>query len=104
MILKVVRVIISMTKDFDFDNILINERSYENILAYNVPYKTLIGAKPLPIRFNNVDGFIRVYDGTRYLVLFGGEKYDFIYSRIRYLVGVKTSITCVISHNYVKAS
>ena len=43
-----------------------------------------------------------VYDGARYLVLFEGEKYDFIYSRIRYLIGIKTGITYVISHNYAK--
>ena len=42
------------------------------------------------------------YDGTRYLVLFGGEKYDFIYNRIRYLIGVKINITYVFSHNYAK--
>ena len=35
----------------------------------------------------------KVYDGTRYLVLFGGEKYDFIYNGIRYLLGVKSGIT-----------
>ena len=38
--------------------------------------------KPLRIRFNKIDGFIRIYD-TRYLVLFGSEKYDFIYNRIK---------------------
>ena len=27
--------------------------------------------KPLRIRFDKVDRFIKVYDGTRYLVLFG---------------------------------
>ena len=32
------------------------------------------------------------FDGTRYLALFGGKKYDFIYYRIRYLIGVKNSI------------
>ena len=37
-------------------------------------YKTLIGAKPLRIRFDKVNGFIRIYDGTRCLVLFGDEK------------------------------
>ena len=62
----------------------------------------MIGAKPLRIRFNKVDGFIRVYYGTIYLVLFGGEKCDFIYNRIRYLIGVKSGITYVISHNYAK--
>ena len=45
---------------------------------------------------------VRVYDETRYLVLFGSEKYDLIYNRIRYLVGVKSGITYVISHNYAK--
>ena len=65
-------------EDFHLDNILIDKKSYENILVFNISYKTLIGAKPLRIRFNKVDGFIRVYGGTRYLVLFGTEKYDFI--------------------------
>ena len=44
--------------------------SHENDLVYDILFKTLIGAKPLRIRFNKVDGLIRVYDGTRYLVLF----------------------------------
>ena len=60
----------------DFGNILIHEKSYKNILAYNISYKTLIRAKPLYIRFDKTDGYTRVYDGTRYLVLFGAEKYD----------------------------
>ena len=62
----------------------------------------MIGGKPLRIRFHKIDRFIRVYDGTRYLVLFGSEKYDFIYNRIRYLIGVKSGITYVISHNFAK--
>ena len=33
-------------------------------------------------------GFIRDYDGTKYLVLFRLEKYDAIYDRIRYLIGL----------------
>ena len=57
--------------------------------------------KPLHVRFDKIDGFIRVYDGTRYL-LFGSERYDIIYIRIRYLTGVKSSIIYVISHNYAK--
>ena len=48
-------------------------------------YKTLAGAKSLHIRFDKIDGFIRVYDGTRYLVLFGAGKFHFIYNRIWYL-------------------
>ena len=49
-----------------------------------------------------LNGFIRVYDGTRYLVLFRTEKYDLICNRIRYLLRVKTGITNLISHNYAK--
>ena len=29
--------------------------------------RSLIGAKPLRIRFDKIDGLIRIYDGTRYL-------------------------------------
>ena len=62
--------------DFDIDNILIDEKSNKNILFYNVSYKNLIGSKLLHIRFDKTDGFNRVYDRTRYLVLFGAEKED----------------------------
>ena len=46
-------------EDFDLDNILIDEKSHENILIYGISYKTLIGSKPLRIRFNKIDGIIR---------------------------------------------
>ena len=74
--------------DFNLSKILLNERSLENILVYNILYKTLIDAKPLLIRSDKIDGFIRVYDGTGYLVLtlFGSEKYDSVLNRIRYLI------------------
>ena len=35
-----------------------------------------MGAKPLGIRFDKVDGVIRIYDGTRYLELFGSRIYN----------------------------
>ena len=65
-------------------------------------YKNLIGTKPLCIRFNKIDRFIRVFHVTRYLELFGSGKYDFIYNRIRQLIGVKSGTVYVISHNYAK--
>ena len=90
-------------ENFDFDDILINEKSCENIFVNNISYKTLMGAKPVRIVFDDVNGFVRVYDGTRYLVLFGDEKCDFIYNRTRCLRAVKRNITTyVISHNYAK--
>ena len=39
-------------EDFNLDNILIDEKSCENILVYNISYKALINAKPLGIRFD----------------------------------------------------
>ena len=60
-------------EDFVLDNVLVDEKSYENILVNKILWKNLIAAKPLRIRFNKIDEFIRVYDGTRYLVLFGSE-------------------------------
>ena len=53
---------------------MLDEKSNTLILGDDMPYKTFIGVKQLRIRFDKTDGFIRVYDGTRYLVLFGGEK------------------------------
>ena len=102
MIFKIVRVIIDTIKieDFDFNNILINEKSYVNIKTFRT--KLLMGAKPMRIRFDKVNEFIRVYDRTRYLVLFVGEKHDFISNRMRYLIGVKSGIIYVISHNWAK--
>ena len=89
-------------EDFDFDNVLLNEKSYENVLIYDVSYKTFIGTKPLHIVFDKVDGFIRDYDYSQYLVLFTLEKHNAIYDRIRYLLGLKSNITYVFSHNYAK--
>ena len=76
-------------EDFDIDNILIDEKSYEDILVYSISLKTLMGAKHLRIRFNKIDGFFRVYGETTYLILLGDEKYDLIYNRIRYPIRVK---------------
>ena len=75
-------------EDCNLDNILIDGKSHENILVYNTSYKTLIDVNPLCIRFEKIDGFNRVYDGTRYLVFFVSENYNSIYN--------------IIFHNYAK--
>ena len=62
----------------------------------------MIGPKTLRLRFSKIDGFIRIYDGTKYVVLFIPEKYDAIYYTINYLINLKSSITYVFSHYYVK--
>ena len=77
-VLKIVSVII-------FDDI----KSNENILIYDISYKTLINSKPLWIRFFKIDGIIRIYDGTKYLTLLGLEKHEAICNTIRYLKSQK---------------
>ena len=58
------------------------KESYENILIYD---KTSTSAKPLCIMFDEIDGFIKIHDGIRYLVLFDYEWCDKICDRIKYL-------------------
>ena len=47
------------------------------------------------IILNKMGGFVRNYNGAKYLVLFGPEKYDPILNRIRYPMGFKCSVTYV---------
>ena len=55
----------------------------------------LIGPKPLRIKFDKIDAFIKIYDGTRYLTFSGSETYGVIYNRPRYLISLKMSITYI---------
>ena len=71
-------------------------------MIYDISYKTLVGPKLLRIRFDKIDGFIRIYDGTRFLTLFGSERCDAIYNRITYLISLKTSIKYIFSHYFAK--
>ena len=63
---------------FGIYKISIGKKSQEYVLTYIISHETLIGPKPLRIRFDEINGFIRIYDGTRYLVSFGRGKYDAI--------------------------
>ena len=74
--------------DFDFDNILIDEKTKWNLLVYDISCKTLVGSKPFRFRFDKNDGFIKVHNGSRCFVLFSLKKYDVIYNRIRYLLNL----------------
>ena len=85
-------------EQFDLDNILIDEKTHENILIYGISYKTVIDPKPLRIRFDKKDEITRIFDRTRYSALLGSGKYDAIYNRIRYLISLKSGITYIFSH------
>ena len=89
-------------EDFDLDNILMDEKSHENILIYDISYKTLIDSNPLHIRFDEIDGFIIIYGGTRFLTLFSSENYEAICNRIRHFIRLKIAITYAFSHYFTK--
>ena len=48
--------------DNDFNNILLDEKSYKNLLTYNISYKTFMDEKPLRIWLDKIDRFINGSD------------------------------------------
>ena len=71
-------------------------------MIYDTSYKIVIGPKLLCIRFDRIDGSVKIYNGAKYLVFFSPEEYDAIYNRIRYLISLKSSITYVSFHYHAK--
>ena len=55
-----------------------------------------MGAKPLRIRFDKIDGFIKIYDGIGCLVLYDYERYNKIYDNFRYLINEKVVLQIVL--------
>ena len=49
---------IMRVRDIDFSDILLDEKSYENILIYDISCKTFMCAKSLRIWFEKIDGFV----------------------------------------------
>ena len=67
-------------------------------MLYNISFQTLSDIKLLHVRFDKVEAFVRAYGGTRYLVLFGSEKYN----KVRHLIELKSGIIYGFSHNYAR--
>ena len=65
-------------------------------------YKNVNDSKPLRIRFNKINEFIRIYHAARYLTLFSSENYDGFYDRIRYRISLKSGVTYIFSHYFAK--
>ena len=61
-----------------------------------------MGSQPLGIWFVELDGFIKIYDRIRYLVLLGHSWYDEICDSIKYLISEKSGITDSINHNFAR--
>ena len=64
-------------KDFDPNNIKIDEKSYKNILIYYIAYVTIKDSKCVKVNsvnllylmFNRINGYFEEIDGNKYLTL-----------------------------------
>ena len=74
-----------------FDNISLDEKSYKNILIYNISYKTLIGAYYYIYIFiiYYYIHWLGDYNKAKYLILSGLENYNAIYDSIKFVIGLK---------------
>ena len=57
--------------------------------------------KPLCIWFDKTDGFIKIDNGIRYLVL-DHSRFDQIFDSIKYLISEESGITDGINHNFAR--
>ena len=55
--------------NIDYGDILLNEKWYENVSICDILCKTFMGPKPLRIRFDKIDKFIKTYDGIRFSII-----------------------------------
>ena len=66
--------------DIDFSNISLDEKVCKenngNILIYDISYITSTDAKPLRIRFDKINGFIKIHYKIRYSVFFDYGWFD----------------------------
>ena len=97
---------IMRVKDIDFSDILLDNKfykeKYKTILTYEISYKNLTGVKPLRIRFDKIDRFIKIHDGIRHSVLFDRSWYGEIFYRNEYLIREKSGIAGSINHNFAR--
>ena len=74
------------------------KKEYKKNLIYNISHKNFMSSIPLRFRFDEIDRFIKIYDGLKYLELFGSRFYD----RIKYFISKKSGITDSIKYNFAK--
>ena len=56
----------------------------------------------LRIRFDKIDGFIKIHDKIGYLVSFDYNYCDKVCDKINYLISEKSGITDIINHNFAR--
>ena len=105
------------TKNFDPNNIEINEKSYESIFIYYIGYVTIKGHKylkinsvnPLYLFFSKVNGYFQEINKNKYLMLLSAneskekiKKYEEFWSKIRDLVRMITRNSNDYDEKYMK--
>ena len=61
-----------------------------------------MSAEPLHIRVDEMEEFIEIYDGSRYLVLLDYWWFDKVCDSIKYLISEKSDIKDSINHSFAK--
>ena len=61
-----------------------------------------MGSIPLRIGFDKKDGYIKIYDRIRYLVILGHSSFDKICDSIKYLISEKCGIKDSINQNFAR--
>ena len=105
------------TKNFDLNNIEINEKSYENILIYYIGYVTIKDYKylkinsinPLYLIFSKVNGYFQEINKNKYLMLLSTneskekvKKYEEFWSKIKDLISLITRNSDDYDDKYMK--
>ena len=105
------------TKNFDPNNIEINEKSYENIFIYYIGYVTIKDHKylkinsvnPLYLFFCKVNGYFQEINKNKYLMLLSAneskekiKKYEEFWSKIRDLIRLITRNSDDYNEKYMK--
>ena len=82
--------------DINLSDTLLGEKLYENISVYDISYKTSTTRKPMCIRFDKIDGFIRAPAGEfRYFALFHYGLFGKTFDKIKYLIIEKSGIKSI---------
>ena len=90
-----------------------NNKYYSQVFLDESLHKTSTSLKPLLIKFDKIDGFMKAHGGElRYFVLSDYGLFDKIYDKIKYLINFydkikylinkKSAVTDSINHNFGK--
>ena len=83
--------------EINFKNISLDKKSYENTSVSKKLYETPASAKPLPVRFSKIDGFIISFDGEiKHLVLLDYKFFNKICDKIQFLIRKKVLLKIIL--------